>query len=99
MAGSFRGTDIGITELVISGREMHVRVVFQDKDGVVHGHVEHRLPVAETPEIQEPAQRLLEAVTNLITKYHFEHGPTMGAEEARAGIAEALRTEPDYRDA
>ena len=83
----FLGSNIGISNVRLVGGDVTFTAVFQDTNGVIHGHMEHSLPLTENKALHKAAAALVAALTRATQRAHYT-----GIREERAhGIAEALR--------
>lgn len=90
---SFKGTNISIADIKIENSELgsvvSFRVLFADKDGVVHAHTAHKVAVGDPDSpFHDPVKLLLEACRAHAMNTHFE-----GANDRPVrvgGIAEVL---------
>jgi hypothetical protein len=88
---NFLGTNLGITGLAIKGSRLIVDCSFNDADGLVHATARHEIVIGEHERLQTPANALLEAVVQHITRLHFRNPGTAEEQITHAGISETLR--------
>lgn len=94
----FKGTEVGIAKVNISGSMAEVHIQFVDEvTGQVHGIMKHNVQlVGEDDTIAKTANDFMTALKDYITQHHFTE-PQIGKpiEEAARGISESLNREPD----
>ena len=89
----FKGNEMGIAAISITGANVQVEVHFSDADGMVHAIAKHSIPIGENQPIADAAEALLKALVQHVSKLHFtspDNNPN--TPEAIGGIAEALRS-------
>jgi hypothetical protein len=97
----FKGELVQIGSMTIEGKGsigtiVRFRVLFADKEGVVHAHMNHEV-AADDPAFIEAAKALHAACKAFAEKIHFTSPNTITTAIA-SGIAESLSDSPDAPD-
>lgn len=93
MHSGFRGSRLGISEVIL--REGHIvyEVQYIDEDGVVHGTMRHTHPYDNESELGAKADELITTLLDMAAKMHFASPsgrPSALTGGVSGGIAEAL---------
>lgn len=97
---TFRGTNVSVTEVVISGGGVGPRLEFSlnfyDDDGRVHATTRHTTDPTAEPKLHVAAVALIDAIKTFARTVHFSD--TAVAEKAPHGIFESLSASTDTSD-
>lgn len=103
MAEGFKGTQIGVFDLLLNEERLEFTVQYVSPDGVVHGLMQHKLPFPtkeEEPELAVACESLVQAIKAWTEKRHFNSTPGSSSRAVTPrdvrGISEAItRAEED----
>ncbi len=102
MHSGFKGTRLGVSELVVRGQHIIYEIQFIDTDGVVHGTMRHSHPYDGESEISRKVDDLITTLLNTAATMHFASPsggqPTPMTGGTSGGIAEALGATPTAPD-
>lgn len=95
MNSGFRGTRIGVSELVLRDGHINYEIQFVDSDGVVHGRMRHSRPYDAESELGQKADALLTALIDEAARMHFTSAASLSRSDLTTGgtpggIAEAM---------
>ncbi len=102
--GTFKGTEIALAELVLSGKStvgstLRFRVLFTDKEGLVHATVNHDIEPTSNERIHAATKELVAAIVEWTETAHFTDSPNSPkAKKVLRGIAETLHDGSDSAD-
>lgn len=86
---SFKGTEVRLGDVTISGTTITFTAYFVSKAGKVHGSCKHTLPISEeSDEIKDATKTLVQHLEAWVLKTHF--GKTLNHDDRRTGISESL---------
>lgn len=104
MHSGFKGTRIGITELILKDSFINYEISFIDSEGVVHARMRHHRAVAEGSDMNTKVDALVTALLNEAALMHYASPATatpasdLASGGENRGIAETLgagATAPD----
>lgn len=96
----FKGTEVGLDRVTISGSVAQVSAQFVNGETrQTHGTMTHNIPLSgegADPAVVKAAHEFLNALRNHVSRLHFTE-PEVGEpiQEAARGISESLRGEAD----
>lgn len=99
MAEGFKGKQIEIFDVLLSEKGLEFTVEYLGEDGLVHGVMQHKLPVPnreDEPELAQACASLLQAIKTWTERKHFDSRPssrvaTTPTQRELRGISEAVQ--------
>lgn len=103
MHSGFKGTRLGLTELLLKDNRIDYEITFVDSEGVVHGRMRHSYSLIMDSEVNTKVDALVTALLYETAKVHFV-SPSGAVSDlgvgggGAGGLAEAMGAAPGAAD-